>query len=310
MSATTRHRLLLRAFPRAWRERYGDELDALIARADAGRGVRIRTALDVVRAGLGERLRTAGLTGDHLPGAQRARARLLLVLCAWALFVVAGVSVQKASEHWQRAATMSSRRLPADAFRALEIAAAIGSALVLIGVALAIPRLVARVRAGETTALRRPILRALSVSLITLAAATPVVVWAHRLSAVQRNGHDTAYEVAAGCCALLAVLSLGAWTAAAVAAATQTPLAGRLLRAELAIAAAITATMVSMAVATVVWWLDLASAAPGFVGGGPGLGSSLLVPRFLVPTLLMFVASGLAGLGTVGAIRAAPPHDA
>jgi hypothetical protein len=289
-----RNRLLLRAFPPAWRVRYGDELDDLIRADDAGRAVRIRTVIDVVRAGLRERLRATGLTDDQLPGAQRARARLLLVLCAWTVVVVAGVSVQKASEHWDRATAGTSHGLAADAFAVLQVAAVIGSALVLLGIALAAPRLVARVRAGATRSLRRPILRAVTLSLITLAAATPVVLWAQHLSAAQRNGHDTAYEIAIGGCALLAVLSLGAWTAAAVAAARQTPLAGRLLRAELAIALAITATMIAMAVATAIWWLELTSA-----------GSAFAVPRLLFPTALMFVASGLAALGAVGAIRAA-----
>jgi hypothetical protein len=161
------------------------------------------------------------------------------------------------------------------------------------------------VRARATDGLRPPLVRALILSLVTVAAWTALILWAHQLGAAQRNGHDVAYEIAASACALLAVLSLGAWTGAAVAAAKQTPLSGPLLDAELAIAGAITAAMLAMVVATVVWWLSLASMAPGFVGGGPGLGSSLLVPRLLVPALMMLVATGLAVIGTAGAVRAA-----
>jgi hypothetical protein len=294
MSAETRRRLLLRAFPREWRERYGDELDALIVEADAGGHSRIRTALDVLRVGASERMRASGITGDQQPASLRARARLLLVLCAWTLFVVAGIAVQKASEHWQRATPVSSRALPADAFRTLEITAAIGSALVLLGIALAVPPFLARVRDGETEGLRRPIVRALACTLATAATATPLIIWAQHLSAAQRNGHDTAYALAAIGCALLAVLTLAAWTAAAVAAGRQTPLSGGLLRAELAVAITITSAMLTMLVATIIWWLAVASAGSGFVD----------LPRLLVPVLAMLVATALAALGTASGIRA------
>ena len=122
-----------------------------------------------------------------------------------------------------------------------------------------------------------------------------MLIWAQHLTPMQRNGHDLAYEIAVSLCALLAVLSLGCWTAAAVAAARQTPLDGRLLRAELALAVAISAAMLAMLAATVIWWLALASSAPAFVD----------VPRLLVPVALMLVATGLATVGTGGAMHAA-----
>ena len=215
----TAARLLLRSFPRAWRDRYADELDALLAQMGTGRRTRLRVAADVVRAGVAERLGSSGLTGSRRPAPERARARLLLVLVAWSLFVVAGLSVQKASEHWQSATPASGRDVPAAAFTVLEIVAAIASVLVLAGIAAALPRLIARVRAGEVTGLRRPLLRAIASSLITVAAGVPLVLWASSLSAAQRNGHDTLYGLAWGGTVLLAIISLSAWTAAAVAAA-------------------------------------------------------------------------------------------
>jgi hypothetical protein len=293
-----RRPLLVHSFPRAWRERYGDELDQLIVELGGSRGARLRSSLDLVRAGVRERLRAAGLTGDQPAGPERVRAWLLLVLPAWALFVIAGVSVQKVSEHWQGATPASQRGLPADAFRALEILAAIASGLLLLGIAAALPQLVARARAGTIVELRRPLRRAVACTLATLLVATPVAIWAQSLTAAQRNGHDVAYELAVAACAFVAVCALAAWTAAAGAAARQTPLVGRLLELELVVGAAVTAAMAAMSVATIVWWVAVAGAAPGFVGDG------LLVPRLLLPVLAMVLASMLGGAGTAGALRA------
>lgn len=299
----TAARLLLRSFPRVWRDRYADELDDLIVEMDKGKGTRVRVAVDLVRAGIAERLGASGLRGDRLPAPERARARLLLVLAAWSLFVVAGVSLQKSSEHWQAATPAARRGVPADAFAILEIVAVLASALVLAGIAAALPSLLARIRAGETAGLGRPLLRALTSTLVTLAAALPLVLWAHSLSTAQRNGHDTPYALAVAGTALLAIVSLAAWTAAALAAATRTPLGGRLLRLELALGGAVTAAMATMSAAAIVWWVALASAAPAFTGAGGW--SIALAPRALLPTLAMLAATALGSIGTAGAFRAA-----
>ncbi len=216
--------------------------------------------------------------------------------------------MQKASEHWQSATPASGRDVPAAAFTVLEIVAAIASVLVLAGIAAALPRLIARVRAGEVTGLRRPLLRAIASSLITVAAGVPLVLWASSLSAAQRNGHDTLYGLAWGGTVLLAIISLSAWTAAAVAAAARTPLSGRLLRFELVVGGVVTVAMAAMSAAAIVWWIALASSAPGFAGAD--VGTLVLEPRALLPTLAMLAATALASVGTAGAFRAAGAYDA
>lgn len=66
---------LLRLYPRRWRERYGDEFDALLA--DSRRGPRL--LLDIARAALDERIREGDI------GLKR--------LLPWALFAVSEVVI-------------------------------------------------------------------------------------------------------------------------------------------------------------------------------------------------------------------------
>ena len=71
---------MLRAYPKAWRERYGDEFAALLADDIAERPRDRKRDLDVVRAGLTARLTTAGGT-------------TATALAALAVFVAAGTSI-------------------------------------------------------------------------------------------------------------------------------------------------------------------------------------------------------------------------
>ena len=67
MNAGRRPDRLLRWYPPAWRARYGEELEELIAEATGGGRVPWRTRLDIARSGTRERLRASGLTGDGVP---------------------------------------------------------------------------------------------------------------------------------------------------------------------------------------------------------------------------------------------------
>jgi hypothetical protein len=305
VSAERTSGLLLRLYPPGWRARYGDELELLILETSGGR-VPWRTRLDVVRAAGRERLRDAGLAGDR-PPAERMRGGVLLALCAWALFVVAGMVVQKLSEHWQSATPRGSRGLPAAAFDVLLAGAALDSVLVVAGVALVLPRLLAFVRTGGLRHVRRQLLVALTLSACAVPASVGVIVWADGLSAAARNGHDAAYGVAAGLWALLLACCLAAWTAVGVAVARRLDLSTVVLRVESLLAAGVAASMAAMTVATVVWWASLAHAAPWFFTGAPAgaSGSVLAPPLLLVAGLLMVVATAAAGAGAFRALRAA-----
>jgi hypothetical protein len=219
------------------------------------------------------------------------------VLCSWAAFVVAGCGFQKFSEHWKGATPLGARAVPSAAFDSLVLAAAIGTAAVLLGIAVCLPALVSFLRAGGWPLIRRRILRAVAVSTVTVALTAGGVIWAHHLNDVQRNGGDTLYSGAAVVWILFFVSSLGLWTAAAVSAARHLELGVASLRLEALIAAAVTITMVVMTVADAVWWTSLASTADT---------RQVVVPVSLPMvqiTGLMLIATLFAAAGSARSLR-------
>jgi hypothetical protein len=298
--------LLLRAYPARWRERYGEELESLIVESSDGERVPWRVRLDVVRAGVRERMRAAGLSGDAAPPEQ-VRGGVLLVLCAWALFVVAGLGVQKFSEHWQAATPASGRGVPSAAFGALLAAAIVAGLLVLAGVGSAMPALARLLRHGGWPEIRRHVISAGLLTVVAVAATAALVIWAGDLSARQRDGHDAAYAIAFAGWALLAITCLAAWTAAGVVTARRLQLSSSLLRVEARIAVAAAVAMALMTAATVVWWGAMAHSAPWFLAGhAAGRTGSPLAAQMVTATALMVIASALAVAGAGRAIRALP----
>jgi len=295
-------RALLRLYPPGWRARYGAELEALLADG-AGDGSRPwRTAADLAAGAVREHWRSLvagpGRSRDKVGGST------LLVLWAWALFVVAGIGVQKLSEHWQELTPAGSRALPAGAFDGLTIAAGIGTALVLAGIAACLPGLVAFLRDGGWPSIRRPIVLATALTAATAAALIPLIAWAHRLTPKQRNGGDTLYSHAFLVVAFLLVASLGAWTSAAVSTARKLTLPPWLVRVEASIGAAVTLSMCAMTAATATWWGGLAHSAPWALSGAPSGSHAATAPAVLVAyTTAMLLATMLASLGTARALR-------
>jgi len=159
-------RLLLHAYPRRWRERYGEELLALLE----AEPVTWRVRANVVTAGLGERLRGSG----------RPQSR---ILWAWSLFVVGGLAFQKTSEHWQAVVPAGDRFVPTAAFDVVQAAAVVGSTAVLVGVALALPAFVRDLRSGGWRAVRRPVLVASCATVVAAAALLASLPWVFVASA-------------------------------------------------------------------------------------------------------------------------------
>jgi hypothetical protein len=84
---------LLRCYPPAWRERYGEEFTQLLIDDIAERPRSLTRTADVVRSGLLARLAGAGLTGDALEAEQRLRAGLAALGVAVGAFLAFGVSI-------------------------------------------------------------------------------------------------------------------------------------------------------------------------------------------------------------------------
>jgi hypothetical protein len=294
---------LLRAYPTAWRARYGDELAGLIEELDGDARLSWSVRFDVVRAGLVERARVLGV--GALPPRERAREGALLVLYSWMLFVLGGFGVLKASEHWKAVTPAAKRGLPAAAFDVLFVAAGVGSTLVLVGVAPFLPRLAALVRQGDWKDVRRPIIRAVSLSLVTAAATFGLARWAHSLTPGARNGRDASYSAAFVAWIILLAACLFGWAAAAAATARRLSPLPRLLRFEVWLGAAVSAAMVVMTIATTLWWGSLARAAPWFFEGRPvGSRASAFVSNMVIPEVMMLLATTLGLIGAIQALNA------
>ncbi len=295
---------ILNVYPRAWRARYGEELAVLIEELGGAR-MSWRDRLDVVRAAVVERTHVLGLRG--LPPRERAREGSLRVLYAWMLFVVGGFGVEKASEHWRAVTPAAKQALPASAFDVLFVAAGVGSVLVMLGVAASLPALLVFLRGGGWSAVRRPVLRAISLSVLVVAATAGLAAWAHSLKPAARNGSDALYSGAFLAWVALFVACLFAWAAAAAATARRLPLPAPTLRLEAWLGAAVSVAMTVMTIATAIWWVSLASAAPWFFDGRPvGSAASALQANIVVPALLMLSASLLGLAGATRATRALP----
>ena len=305
MSAPRTASRLLCFYPPRWRARYGEELEALVVDMSDGRRVPWRTRADVIWAGGRERLRAAGFSGHGTPDAG-ARAGASLVLWAWALFVFAGATVAKASEHWQQALPSGGHTVATTAFDVLIGAAVSASALVLVGIALAAPGLQALIREGGWAGLRRRIRAAGVATLVLVAATVGLKLWAGGLSPHQRAGADTAYALAFTGWALLALGVLLAWTSAAVRTERQLRLRDRFLRAQVRLATGVATAMAAMTVATAVWWVAVAERAPAALTGSRDAHVSAAVPQLVLATILMLLATALAGLGARRANRCLP----
>ena len=222
---------LLCVYPRAWRERYGDELVALLE----AEPLTWRVRMNVIGAGMRQRLRGPG----------RAELRMLW---AWSLFVIGGMAFQKTSEHWQMVVPQADRAIPTAAFDIVQAAAVVGSAAVLGGVALMFPAFVRDLRSGGWPAVRRPI----------VVATTATTVGCCALIAVALD-HGV---VAASVFVASALASLFAWTHAAGVAARRLPP----LRAHRPLARIVGATMLVITAAAAAWFAAVTAHAPSFVG--------------------------------------------
>jgi len=300
---------LLGLYPAPWRSRYGDELEALMRDCAGDQRMSWRARGDVVFAAVRERLRVVGLLGDgSLPSGQ-VRAGALLVLSAWAVFVVAGVGVSKFSEHWQDRTPAVSRSLPSAAFHGLMIGAAIGTLLVLGAIVSALPSLLRFLRGGGWPQIRRSVLGAVFSSGLTIAATVALAVWAHRLNVEQRNGGDLGYSIAFALWAIAAAACLISWTWAAIATARRLTLPPIVLRLDAWIASAVCMAMAAMTAATTAWWIALSHSAPWVLSGRPDGTSGGLPAQLLAYTALMLVASLLGAVGATRALRALPGLD-
>jgi hypothetical protein len=297
-------RALLRLYPRAWRDRYGDELAGLIFQASEQPRPSLRLTADVAAEGIRERLRAVGVLGTDLTHRDRTQSGVMVVMWSWMLFCLGGIGFEKAAEHWRPAVSGTNAQLPEIAFAAFFSAAVIGSGLVVAGVAVGGRTLVAYLQAGGWPQIRRPIYRAGIVTALTMIALVAVAIWAHHLTSAQRNGQDDSYSAAVVGWAVLFAACLFSWAGAAAATIRHLSFSVRLMRLESWIAAVVAAAMAAMTIATAVWWATIADTTPWFFAGTPPHTPGAVAPsNLIIPAALMAIATVLGAVGAVRSLR-------
>jgi hypothetical protein len=294
---------LLRWYPDSWRERYGDEFCALLEDQLGGHAPTLRFRLSIARAGIKERAVGAAIVGRSSSSTERARTGVLLVLGAWAVFVIAGASYSKLSEHFSNVVPAAYRAVPWGAFEVVRSAAFLATALFLIGIVTAMPAFGRFLRAGGWPEIRRCVIPAVAVGGTALAGTVGMVIWAHALSTAQRNGTDPGYGVAFVAWALLIAATICLWTRAAIATARRIRLGRRALALESGLAVAVAAAMCAMTVASAIWWGSMAEHAPWFLHGtATGTAGSPFDLRLAATMALMLgaVVAGQYGVARIG----------
>jgi len=287
-------------YPRRWRDRYGDEFAALMEDAVGDGPPTLGFKVSIARAGLREHIHGSGLFGDRTPAAERVRAGSLLVLCTWTIFVLAGASFSKVSEHFAQAMPVSSRPFAQGAFDVVATLSFVGGFLVILGASAALPAFVRFIRGGGWSTVRGHVLRAIALTLLSLGVVIPLSLWAHHLNELQRNGADPTYSGVFVIWAVVVAATLAQWTAAGVAVARRVALPRGVLRLEAVLAITLAGAMAVMTVAAALWWGSLAQNAPWFLQGtANGTSPSPFTPQLAVTLALMTISVVGAGYGVM-----------
>jgi len=286
----------LKWYPRSWRDRYGADLEQFLEDKYGNDRIPLKVRLSMVYSGTLERLRSGGIVGSSVDPGFRVRGASLLVLCAWAVFIVAGSAFAKYTEHWPLATPQVDHWLPAAAMAAVQAAAAAGMLIVFAAGLTCLPAFVRFIRSEGWWALW-PLARPMTFSVIAAGAASVgIVAWSNHL------GPNSTTPLGLRIAGVLAGLAVTA--ALAVSCGTLIAIVYRLRfspRVTLflgALAVAMTAALVVIFAGVLTWWISTALHAPWFFGS--------LVPRsagtpaplaMIVLGLLMLSGLILAGVG-------------
>ncbi len=296
---------LLRWYPPAWRERYGEEFLVFMQDSFGPDKPSLTARLSIVAGGIRERARRSGLSGDSGPPADRVRAGILLVLVSWTAMVVAGASFAKMSEHFDSAMPngASAHYLPDLSYTFIQVAAGVAGLIVIAAAGLALPTFVRYLRAGGWPSIRAHALRAAGCTLLTAGTTAPLLAWAHHLSAHQRNGGSIGYGILFLVWAALVVVTFVLWTVFAVVTARNVTLSRALLAAQASMAVVVALAVIGILAATGLWWALIAQRAPTFLSGDS---STPFTVRIGGTVAVMVLAAAAATAGAVRIARSLP----
>jgi hypothetical protein len=282
-------RLALRAYPLAFRRRYGEEMCALLEETPTGAG----TVLDLLRSALVAQLHPpAGLAGV-LDTGDRLRASTSGVLACWVAFVAAGFGFYKTTEDHPFEVAGNAHTLLGGAHLTIQTLAVVGSVAVLVG---ALPLIVAALLQAH----RQPSLRVLVslpvVAVIVFALLTSLLVLlahsqhAHHATTAAR-GAFIAWELAGLACGAVCV-------AASRKALFAIALPQIWLRVAIVCGTLVSAAMIAMALATAIYTIALPLDASALAGTPNGPLGATPTSVSLIEQLIVMVIAGVLALTT------------
>ncbi|MBS1881200.1 MAG: hypothetical protein JST31_16935 [Actinobacteria bacterium] len=290
---------VLALYPLAYRRRYGEEMEALLEDSE----VRVSTVADLAKGAALAHLRPRPeLRGAAVPAADRVRAAAVGVLACWLLFALAGLGFYKTTEDGGFHHAGEVHRLLGYAHLSVQLLAVVGSLAVLAAI---VPFAAAALAgAGADRRLRGAALLAGGSVAALLLATAALVAFANVVGTASAG---------------VSLLVLLAWATVALAAGAGCALAARrglfalpIGRRGLVFLAAlggvVALTMAAIAVATAIYLVALASAAPGLGAESNGPLGLLSVTASLALQLgLMLVAVALAARAALHARAALTP---
>lgn len=99
---------LLHWYPREWRERYGEEFEAVLSSSLSDGKGGFRLSFNVAREGTVARLESMGLVGNSAPPLERARASVMTIYLSMLGFLTSAAVLAFYDKGWQRAPALES----------------------------------------------------------------------------------------------------------------------------------------------------------------------------------------------------------
>ena len=231
---------LLRWYPRAWRERYGEEFLAMVEDNLAGERPGLRFRLGVARAGLRERGHRARLAGQRA-----ARPMLSALTGRWWTFFVAGYVLAILPYEFKASSGAAQGWRVTAALAALAAVAVLGGVCVLASGLLGLPAFGRFLRAGGWRQIRRRVAWAAGATVAAGGGLAALAQVQGSMTYDQLSGSALFFLGAVGTALLLAA-AFGLWANAVKATAKHLDLAVRVRAGEMLLAAVTPVAVLAM----------------------------------------------------------------
>ncbi len=288
-------RLCIAFYPLAFRRRYGQEMEALIAESrPGGRGI-----VDLLAGAMRAHLRPPrGLT---VHTNDRLRLSASAVLACWVVFAAAGFGFYKTTEGQSFMSAGYAHQLLGDAHDTVQTLAGLASIVLIMGAA---PLIALAVRQAARTPRLRGVVSVPPLAVLAFIALTAALTLAARSPAAPGFVGHAAFVV----WGVAGLLCGAACVIGARIALFATPASRETLRMAMGAASLVTLGMIAIAASTIIYAIVLHLDAPGLAAAANGpFGAPDTLISIVIQAIVMALAAGLASVATLRGLRAMRP---